>query len=91
MTKAWVVYFSRRSLYIRLDRSHPPIACEGGALLAPDMPVANKQAGVDIRLCGQGLSGREIDAKDVNPDIQVDRWAMTTIINLVSEGYARIG
>ncbi len=50
-----------------------------------------KQAGVDIRLCGQGLIGREIDAKDVNPDIQMDLWAMTSIINLVMDGYAHIG
>jgi len=50
-----------------------------------------KQAGVDIRLCGQGLVGREIDAKDVNPDIQIDLWAMTTMINLMLNGYARIG
>ena len=50
-----------------------------------------KQAGVDIRLCGQGLIGREIDAKDVNPDIQIDLWAMTSIINLEMAGYAHIG
>ena len=50
-----------------------------------------KQAGVDIRLCGQGLIGREIDAKDVNPDIQIDLWAMTTIINLTMDGYVHIG
>jgi len=50
-----------------------------------------KQAGVDIRLCGQGLVGREIDPKDVNPDIQIDLWAMTSMINLMLEGYARIG
>ena len=50
-----------------------------------------KQAGVDIRLCGQGLISREIDAKDVNPDIQVDLWAMTSIINLEMAGYAHIG
>ena len=49
-----------------------------------------KEAGVDIRLCGQGLTGREIDAKDVNPDIQIDLWAMTSIINLMMEGYAHI-
>jgi len=50
-----------------------------------------KQAGVDIRLCGQGLNGREIDTKDVNPDIQIDLWAMTTIVNLVLDGYAHFG
>ena len=50
-----------------------------------------KEAGVDIRLCGQGLIGREIDAKDVNPDIEIDLWAMTTMINLMMNGYARVG
>jgi intracellular sulfur oxidation DsrE/DsrF family protein len=50
-----------------------------------------KQAGVDVRLCGQGLIGREIDAKDVNPDIQIDLWAMTSLINLMMDGYAHIG
>ncbi|MDH4073078.1 MAG: DsrE family protein [Gammaproteobacteria bacterium] len=50
-----------------------------------------KEAGVDIRLCGQGLIGREIDAKDVNPDIRIDLWAMTSIINLELDGYVHIG
>jgi intracellular sulfur oxidation DsrE/DsrF family protein len=52
---------------------------------------ALKQAGVDLRLCGQGLIGRNIDRKDVNPDIQVDLWAMTSMINLQLKGYVRIG
>jgi len=52
---------------------------------------ALKQAGVDIRLCGQGLIGRKIDASEVNPDIQVDLWAMTSFVNLQLEGYVRIG
>ena len=38
---------------------------------------ALKQAGVDIRVCGQGLIGRKIDPKQVNPDVQIDLWAMT--------------
>lgn len=50
-----------------------------------------KEAGVDIRLCGQGLIGREIDEEDVNPDIQIDLWAMTSIVNLALDGYAHIG
>jgi intracellular sulfur oxidation DsrE/DsrF family protein len=50
-----------------------------------------KQAGVDFRLCGQGLIGRKIEAKDVNPDIQIDLWAMTTMVNLQMKGYARVG
>jgi intracellular sulfur oxidation DsrE/DsrF family protein len=59
----------------------------------PNIEIIRKlrAAGVDIRLCGQGLIGREIDSKDVNPDIQVDLWAMTSIINLTMAGYAHIG
>ena len=40
---------------------------------------------------GQGLLRREIDAKDVIPNIQIDLWVMTSIINLVLDSYAHIG
>lgn len=52
---------------------------------------ALKQAGVDIRVCGQGLIGRKIDPTQVNPDVQIDLWAMTTLVNLQLKGYVRVG
>ena len=52
---------------------------------------ALKQAGVDIRVCGQGLIGRKIDSSQVNPDVQIDLWAMTTLVNLQLKGYVRVG
>jgi intracellular sulfur oxidation DsrE/DsrF family protein len=52
---------------------------------------ALKQAGVDIRVCGQGLIGRTIDSRQVNPDVQIDLWAMTTLVNLQLKGYVRVG
>ena len=52
---------------------------------------ALKQAGVDIRACGQGLIARKIDSKQVNPDIQVDLWALTSLVNLQQKGYVRVG
>ena len=52
---------------------------------------ALKQAGVDIRVCGQGLIGRKIDVKQVNPDVQIDLWAMTTLVNLQLKGFVRVG
>jgi len=52
---------------------------------------ALKQAGVDIRVCGQGLIGRKIEANQVNPDVQIDLWAMTTLVNLQLKGYVRVG
>jgi intracellular sulfur oxidation DsrE/DsrF family protein len=50
-----------------------------------------KQAGVELRVCGQGLLGKKLDPKDVLPDVQVDLWAMTTMVNLQLRGYVRIG
>ena len=52
---------------------------------------ALKQAGVDIRVCGQGLLARKIDPKQVNPDVQIDLWAMTTLVNVQLRGYVRVG
>jgi intracellular sulfur oxidation DsrE/DsrF family protein len=52
---------------------------------------ALKMAGVEFRACGQALGARKIDAKDVNPDIQVDLWAMTSMMNLQMKGYVRVG
>jgi hypothetical protein len=43
------------------------------------------------RACGQGLIARKIDANQVNPDIQVDLWAMTTLVNLQLKGFVRVG
>src|SRR5213593_3358186 len=52
---------------------------------------ALKQAGVDIRVCGQGLISRKIESKQVNPDVQIDLWAMTTLVNLQLKGFVRVG
>jgi intracellular sulfur oxidation DsrE/DsrF family protein len=52
---------------------------------------AMKKAGVDFRVCGQALLGKKIDPKMVLPEIQVDLWAMTTILNLQTRGYVRAG
>jgi intracellular sulfur oxidation DsrE/DsrF family protein len=50
-----------------------------------------RRAGVDLRVCGQALLGRKIEASQVLDDIQIDLWAMTTMVNLQTRGYVRIG
>ena len=52
---------------------------------------ALKKAGVEFHVCGQAVLGREIDPKTIMPEIQVDLWALTTIINFELKGYVRIG
>jgi intracellular sulfur oxidation DsrE/DsrF family protein len=49
-----------------------------------------KQAGIDFRVCGQGVIGRKIDMATINPEIQIDQWAMTTITTLQLRGYIRV-
>jgi intracellular sulfur oxidation DsrE/DsrF family protein len=65
----------------RYNRDNPNIA----------LIHALKQAGVDIRVCGQGLLARKIDPKQVNADVQIDLWALTTLVNLQLKGYVRVG
>jgi len=50
-----------------------------------------KQAGVELRVCGQGLLGKKLEPSQVLPGVQVDLWAMTTMVNLQTRGYVRIG
>jgi intracellular sulfur oxidation DsrE/DsrF family protein len=49
-----------------------------------------KQAGVDFRVCGQGVLSRKIDMATIQPEIQIDQWAMTTITTLQLRGYIRV-
>jgi intracellular sulfur oxidation DsrE/DsrF family protein len=50
-----------------------------------------QQAGVELRVCGQGLLGKKLGPSQVLPAVQVDLWAMTTMVNLQLRGYVRIG
>jgi intracellular sulfur oxidation DsrE/DsrF family protein len=50
-----------------------------------------KQAGVELRVCGQGLLGKKVDPSQLLPGVQADLWAMTTMLNLQMRGYARVG
>jgi intracellular sulfur oxidation DsrE/DsrF family protein len=54
------------------------------------MIQALEKAGVDFRLCGQAATARKIDRKDMMPEIQLDLWALTTIIALQQQGYVLI-
>jgi intracellular sulfur oxidation DsrE/DsrF family protein len=58
----------------------------------PNIPLIKsmKQAGVDFRVCGQGVLARKIDMATILPEIQIDQWAMTTITNLQLRGYIRV-
>jgi intracellular sulfur oxidation DsrE/DsrF family protein len=48
-------------------------------------------AGVKFHVCGQAVLARKIDPQDILPEIQLDLWALTTLIDLGLQGYVRIG
>jgi intracellular sulfur oxidation DsrE/DsrF family protein len=49
------------------------------------------EAGVELRVCGQGLLSKKVDQAQLLPGVQADLWAMVTMVNLQSRGYVRIG
>jgi len=59
----------------------------------PNIELIQKlhKAGVTFHICGQGVLAREIDPEDLLPEIQVDYWALTTLIELGRQGYVKIG
>jgi intracellular sulfur oxidation DsrE/DsrF family protein len=50
-----------------------------------------RAAGVELRVCGQGLLGKKLDPSQLLPGVQADLWAMTTMVNLQLRGYVRVG
>jgi intracellular sulfur oxidation DsrE/DsrF family protein len=50
-----------------------------------------KKAGVDFRVCGQSVLAHKIDPKTIMPEIELDLWALTTLVNLELRGYVHVG
>lgn len=50
-----------------------------------------KKAGVDFRVCGQAVLANKIDPKTIMPEIELDLWALTTLVNLELRGYVHVG
>jgi len=48
-------------------------------------------AGVALHVCGQGVTARKYDPSEIQEEIQLDLWALTTLIEYDRLGYARIG
>lgn len=56
-----------------------------------ELMQALAKGGVEFHVCGQAVRGMRIDTKDIQPEVQVDLWALTTIVNMQLRGYVRIG
>jgi len=49
------------------------------------------EAGVELRVCGQGLIGKKVEPSQLLPGVQADLWALVTMVNLQARGYVRVG
>lgn len=49
------------------------------------------KAGVRLHVCGQGVTRNNIDPQSIQPEIELDLWALTTLIDLERQGYVRVG
>jgi intracellular sulfur oxidation DsrE/DsrF family protein len=88
-----IVLFHQRSADIDLVMNNDAYKARYEGQDNPNLALihALKAAGVEFRVCGQALFGRKIDPKQVSPDIQIDLWAMTSMVNLQLKGYVKIG
>lgn len=59
----------------------------------PNIELIQKlhKAGVNFHICGQGVLSRGLDEDDLLDEIQIDYWALTTLIELGRQGYVQIG
>jgi intracellular sulfur oxidation DsrE/DsrF family protein len=66
-------------------------ASHGGAD-NPSVPLieALAKAGVAFHVCGQGVMRNHIDPKTIQPEIELDLWALTTLVDLEQQGYVRV-
>lgn len=48
-------------------------------------------AGVALHVCGQAAMARKYDPSEIQEEIQLDLWALTTLIEYDRLGYSRIG
>jgi intracellular sulfur oxidation DsrE/DsrF family protein len=88
--RKFVVVFHQGGTEIALNNAAFKVRNDGHD--NPNIPLLRsmKQAGIDFRVCGQGVIGGKIEMSAIMPEVQVDQWAMTTITTLQLRGYIRV-
>jgi intracellular sulfur oxidation DsrE/DsrF family protein len=89
-----------RKIAVVMHQGGTPIVLNNDAFRArydghdnPNIPLIRElaKAGVDFRVCGQAVLANKIDPKTIQPEIELDLWALTTLVNLEMRGYVRVG
>ena len=91
---------SHRKIAVVIHQGGTPIVLKNEEFKArnqghdnPNIDMIQKltKAGVDFRVCGQSVLANKIDPKTIQPEIELDLWALTTLVNLQSRGYIKVG
>ena len=88
--RKFVVVFHQEGTELALNNSAYKALKDGHDNPNIAMIHSMKQAGIDFRVCGQGVLSRKFDMATINPEIQIDQWALTTITTLQLRGYVRV-
>ena len=88
--RKFVVVFHQEGMELTLNNAAYKALKDGHDNANIPLIHSMKQAGIDFRVCGQGVLSRKFDMASIQPDIQIDQWAMTTITTLQMRGYIRV-
>lgn len=88
--RKFVVVFHQEGMELTLNNAAYKALKDGHDNANIPLIHSMKQAGIDFRVCGQGVLSRKFDMASIQPDIQIDQWAMTTITTLQLRGYIRV-
>ena len=85
------VVFHQEATWSILDNE--AYKAHSGGVDNPDIALIGslKNAGVTFHVCGQSVLAHKIDPKTINPNIELDLWALTTLVNLELKGYVHVG
>ena len=78
--KSTPIVMNNEAFHARFDHDNPNIS------LIQQM----KKAGVDFRVCGQAVLANNIAPKTIQPEIELDLWALTTLVDLQLKGYVHV-
>jgi len=90
---------ARRLFVVVFHGAATPFAMNDSAFAArhhgrsnPDAAlIARMQAaGVSFRVCGQGMIAQHIRPQQLLPAVQMDLWALSTLVNLQLQGYVHV-
>ncbi len=90
MRRLFVVVFHGTATQFAMNNAAFAARHHGQANPDAALIAGMKAAGVSFRVCGQGMIAQHIRPQDLLPSVQMDLWALSTLVNLQLQGYVRV-